>query len=258
MLSPAGAGQVLAPWPNRLDTGRYQFEGTHASAAIDETARNTAIHGLVRWLSWQPLRVEASVVSLTCTVGPQPGYPWRLRLELDYDLEPTTLTVSVRASNGSLGRCPFGIGFHPYLAAIPHGLDDARLEVPATEHLLLDERGLPVGVESPGGGLLVGELRDQALDDCYTGLRVDGDGYWRVRFQPSGPSGAEVVLFADARFGYVMCFTGDTLDPPRRRRGVAVEPMTCPPNALRSGTDLVVLDPGATFSASWGIGFSAR
>jgi len=32
-----------------------------------------------------------------------------------------------------------------------------------------------------------------------------------------------------------------------------VEPMTCPPNALVNGTDLVVLEPGETFSATWGI-----
>ena len=46
-------------------------------------------------------------------------------------------------------------------------------------------------------------------------------------------------------------FTGDTLRPGQRRRSVAVEPMTCPPNALADHVDLVVLDPGAEWSGTW-------
>jgi aldose 1-epimerase len=29
--------------------------------------------------------------------------------------------------------------------------------------------------------------------------------------------------------------------------------MTCPPDALRSGTDLVRMEPGASWQATWGI-----
>jgi aldose 1-epimerase len=36
-------------------------------------------------------------------------------------------------------------------------------------------------------------------------------------------------------------------------RGIAVEPMTCPADAFNSGTDLVVLDPGAKHEAGWTI-----
>ena len=57
----------------------------------------------------------------------------------------------------------------------------------------------------------------------------------------------------DRHFRYVMAFTGDTLEPDRRRRAIAVEPMTCPPDALRSGADLVRLEPGAKWDGSWGI-----
>jgi galactose mutarotase-like enzyme len=49
-------------------------------------------------------------------------------------------------------------------------------------------------------------------------------------------------------------YTGDTLgELQRRRRGVAIEPMTCPPNALRTGTDVIVLQPGHEWTARWGI-----
>jgi aldose 1-epimerase len=49
-----------------------------------------------------------------------------------------------------------------------------------------------------------------------------------------------------------MVFTGDDL-PDVARRGLAVEPMTCAPNAFRSGDGLIVLEPGETHLGSWGI-----
>jgi aldose 1-epimerase len=49
-----------------------------------------------------------------------------------------------------------------------------------------------------------------------------------------------------------MVFTGDTL-PDGGRRSLAVEPMTCAPNAFRSGDGLVRLEPEQTHNSSWGI-----
>ncbi len=75
---------------------------------------------------------------------------------------------------------------------------------------------------------------------------------WAGLDAPDGTSGAS--LWADAGFGYLMVYTGDTLGQvERRRHGVAIEPMTCPPNALRTGKDLLSLEPGQKWSASWGI-----
>ena len=64
-------------------------------------------------------------------------------------------------------------------------------------------------------------------------------------------------MWCDANFGYLMVFTGDALpDAPRRRTGLAVEPMTCAPDAFRSGDGLLVLDPAETWSGRWGIASS--
>jgi aldose 1-epimerase len=49
-------------------------------------------------------------------------------------------------------------------------------------------------------------------------------------------------------------FTGDSLPAgSRRTSGIAVEPMTCAPDAFNSGDGLLVLEPGQQFTASWGI-----
>ena len=37
------------------------------------------------------------------------------------------------------------------------------------------------------------------------------------------------------------------------RPAVAIEPMTCAPDAFNSGHGLIVLEPGGSWSGSWGI-----
>jgi aldose 1-epimerase len=254
--SSAGRGQVLAPWPNRLDGGRYAFGGREGSAAIDEPELGNAIHGLVRWLPWGLGSRTEEAVALDCVLHPQPAYPWRLELGLEYRLGPEGLAISVRATNASAGPAPFGIGFHPYLTlGIP--VDDVRLTISASRRLVTDERALPVGEEEVSGsefdyagGRPIGEAH---LDTCFAGLARGSDGRSRTRVETVDGVRA-IEVWADDVFGYVQAYTGDTLEPAsRRRQGLAVEPMTCPPNAFASGVDVIRLEPNAAWSGAWGI-----
>jgi aldose 1-epimerase len=66
--------------------------------------------------------------------------------------------------------------------------------------------------------------------------------------------GGRVVLWQDDRYPYLMLFTGDSIPQEQRRRhGLGVEPMTCAPNAYQTGEGLIALEPGETFTGSWGI-----
>ena len=254
--SHGGRGQVLAPWPNRLGDGRYTFQGAQAQAPINEPERGNAIHGLVRWMPWRMVGRAQNQVTMACELRPSPAYPFALRLTLEYRLGRDGLTVATEAENLGEVDLPFGLGFHPYLTVGTPTVDQIRLTVPAERRLICDDRGLPTTSAPVSGtefdftqGRLIGVTR---LDTGYTGLRRDADGRARVELDhPDGAGGA--TLWADERFGYLMIFTGDTLDPASRRTAVAVEPMTCPPDALRSGTDVTVLRPGARWTGTWGI-----
>jgi aldose 1-epimerase len=254
--SSAGRGQVLAPWPNRLDGGRYAFDGRPGTAAIDEPERGNAIHGLVRWLPWLVAARTDDAVALKCVLHPQPAYPWRLELGLEYRLVANGLEVVARATNASAEAAPFGIGFHPYLT-IGMPVDDVRLTIPASRRLTTNERALPVGEEDVAGtefdftvGRSVGATR---LDTCFTGLARGSDGRSRARLESAGGE-RRVEIWADEAFGYLQAYTGDTLEPAaRRRQAVAIEPMTCPPNAFASGVDVIPLEPGVPWSGAWGI-----
>lgn len=254
-MSMSGRGQVLVPWPNRVQGGSYEFGGRTHQLALDEPSAGNAIHGLVRWAGWTVVEREATRVVLQHTLHPQPGYPFALRVSIEYALLPTGLHVQTTATNVGAQPCPFGAGAHPYVTVGTPSVDSALLHVPADRVLQADEHGIPVG-----SGLVDGTEHDfrqprpigeTRLDTAFTGLERDTDGIARVELRHPD-HGDGLALWVDVRYPYLMLYTGDDR-PDVRRRSLAVEPMTCPPNAFRSGDDLIVLEPGEAFRGTWGI-----
>jgi aldose 1-epimerase len=247
-----GRGQVLVPWVNRVRDGAWHFEGRDLQLAVSEPATRTAIHGLVRWCAWQPQEVTADCVRLGCRLMAQTGYPWSLDVAVEYAVGPGGLAVTMAATNLADSPAPFAAGMHPYLAVAGHLVDDVVLTVPAETRQLVDERLLPAGTAPVSwdhdfrAGRLIGSLQ---LDDAFTDLTRGEDGRAVVR---AATEDAAVELWLDEAFRWVQVFTGDTLER-GARESLAVEPMTSPADAFNSGTDLVVIEPGRTWSGSFGI-----
>ncbi|MER5935114.1 gluconokinase, GntK/IdnK-type [Streptomyces sp. NPDC002054] len=252
-----GRGQLLVPWPNRLGDGRYRFDGQDLQLPLTEPEKQNAIHGLLRWTPWQLLGRTEDTVRVGTTLHPQPGYPFLLEVAAEYRLGPDGLDVAVSATNAGAGSAPYGVGQHPYLTVGTDLVDTALLTVPARYRLRTDERGMPAGQEPVDGTAYdfrtACPIGDLALDTAFTGLDRDSGGRAVVRLaHPSGLRGVDLWLGEGTR--YVQVYTGDTLaEPGRRRRGVAVEAMSCPADAFRSGTDLTVLEPGAVHVLRWGL-----
>jgi aldose 1-epimerase len=254
-LCPSGRGQVLMPWPNRIEDGSYEFDGRGHQLPLTEAAARNAIHGLVRWVAWTVAeRGEARVV-LEHLLHPQPGYPFALALQVEYALDDDGLTVRTTATNVGADPCPFGSGNHPYLTLGTETVDALRLTVPAGVVLESGDRGLPGAARAVAGTELdfrtPRPIGGTQLDNAFTGLERGADGRVRVELRDDA-SGGELVLWADESYTHLQLFTGDPL-PDVARRSLAVEPMTCPPNAFRSGEGVIRLEPGASWSGAWGI-----
>lgn len=247
---PAGRrGGVLLPWPNRLRDGRWHWRGADLQLDVASPEKPNASHGLLSWQPWSVLDRGAGVLTVGTVVEPRPGYPFRLAAALDYALFPDSLAVTVRVRNAGTGDAPFGAGMHPYLsvgATEDGGIGEAELTVPARTRLETDG-GLPTGGRAEFDGA-VGRIGDRALDVPLTDLDRDGDGWARLRLR--GPAGG-LELAVDEAWPWLQVYTGDTLPEGQRRRSVAVEPMTCPPNALADGVDLVILEPGGEWAGTW-------
>jgi len=145
-LPPAAAGQLLAPWPNRIDNGRYTFNGAEEQLAVSEPAKSTAIHGLTRWANWTGIRHDASAVLLRCEPHGQQGYPFSVEIDALYEVDAETgLRVTITARNRGSHPAPYGNGWHPYFQVATPSIDECELTLPASRYLPLDERGLPSG-----------------------------------------------------------------------------------------------------------------
>jgi aldose 1-epimerase len=259
---PGGAGQLLIPWPNRVRDGRYDWDGEHRQLDISEPATGNASHGFTRWLPWRLVAEDhgagASSVRFGLRLYPQHGYPHILELTARYALSGDGLTVEIAARNAGATAAPYGFGAHPYLTLGrgPGSIGEAVLELPADSWLPVDERKIPTGKESVAGTPYdfrrPRRIADTVLDTAFTGLGRDADGRARVRLtEADGSRGVE--LWVGPEVGWLQVYTGDTLDAAHRRGGVAVEPMSCPPNAFATGEDVVRLEPGERIVHRWGI-----
>ena len=255
-LSPASAGQILAPWPNRIRDGHYTFEGQAYQLGLTEPARHNAIHGLANWSRWTlASRTDASV-TLEFELPAQIGYPWWLTLRTTWTVSADGLRCDQEVINNGTTNAPWGYSVHPYLQLTGVAVNDIQLHVPGRTRILADARLLPIGaVKVTGTEYDYTEPRrigDAVLDTTFGDIDHDADGITAVTIADPA-SAAKVVVWADEQFKYWQVFSGDTLHGERFRRSVAIEPMTCPPDAFRTGRDLIVLEPGQSWSASWGI-----
>ena len=247
-------GWVLAPWPNRVADGRYHHNGTAYQLPINEVAAHNALHGLVGWMPWTVSELDVRRIRLTLELAPQDGYDGCLDLAATYQLGDDGLSVTLEAANRGGATAPYGVGHHPYLT-VGRRIDECELKIPAAAFAPMDDRGHPSDARSVSGTELDFRssrvLGSTVIDHPFTELdRRDG---WATVTLRDPASDRTVRLQADPSFGWLHVFTADTHGD-RARHSLAVEPMTCPPDAFNSGTDLVVLAPGDAHRAAYRLG----
>lgn len=266
-VRPGHRGSTLAPWPNRIVDGKYTFADVEHQVPLTEPARGHALHGLASWIEFVPVDKEASHVTLEGVVEAQKGYPWRLTVRTTYALTSLGLTQSVTALNESDSAAPWGTSAHPYLVAGSGHVDDWTLELPAAQVLqVTPDRLIPtelvdVDVDADRFDFRTARrIGAVEVDHAFTGLDADEDGVVTARLTDAAGSGVEMAW--DAACPWVQLFTSDQpggASDPAHRAGVALEPMTCAPDAFNADryayeTGLIVLQPGESATAHWRIG----
>jgi aldose 1-epimerase len=223
---------------------------------LTEPDRGHALHGLVVWQDFAVVSQEPYAVALGATVPAQTGYPFRLDLVVTYSLTEQGLTIGLQATNTGPGPAPFGAGIHPYLRAGDGMVDDWFLELPAASMLdVTPDRLVPLDVhpvtESPSQFDFQRRraIADTFLDHAFTDLIADADGMFSARLTDSNRSGVLIRWGTDC--GWLQVHTADRPDPATSRIGLAVEPMTCPPDAFNSGRDLMVLPADGSAVVEW-------
>lgn len=256
-VRPNYRGAVIAPWPNRIADGRYEFDGQEQQVPINEIDRHNALHGLVHWVRWHVAEAGTDHLVLTHDLVAQQGYPYPLRLQIEYRLGADGLTTTLQATNVGDRPAPYGCCPHPYLKAGSGLVDQWVLTVPAATRLEVDQqRLLPTSrhpVTDVDSDFRTPQLvAGREIDHAFTDLTPGQDGRTVVEvWNPDERVGVQMTWGKWAP--WVQVHTADRPEPEHHRVGLAVEPMSCPPDAFNSRPADVTLEPGRTHVAEWTI-----
>lgn len=259
-IRPVYRGALIAPWPNRIADGRYSWKGRDHQLPLNEVSLGHALHGLVQWIRWEPIDVHANRLVLAHDLVPQDGYPFALSLRVAFEVGDDGLTTVLRATNRGAEAVPYGCCPHPYLTPGSGRLDDWLLTLPASRRVEVDERLIPsdeAAVDAVDCDFRADAvIGDRQIDHAFTGLGRGADGDATVRIvDPEAGTGVQMSWGAWA--SWVQIHTADRPEPSLHRAGLAVEPMSCLPDAFNDPAGAPSLAPGAAHEAAWTISVTA-
>ncbi|MFM5904985.1 MAG: aldose 1-epimerase family protein [Micrococcales bacterium] len=249
-------GVVMAPWANRIDGGRWTYQGRVRQFDLNIVSQQNSNHGLL--LNWPYKVVEQteSAVTLSATIFPRDAYPFLVETTVRYELTETGLVVTHSAVNRSADPAPYGVGGHPYFKFSKVDTGDLTLTLSAKSYLPTDDRQIPTGIDPVAGTRFDltrgGLIRDNFIDQDYTDLEFGSDGLAHTTLTTAGGEGIDV--WQDSNFKHVVIFT-PSFFPTRDGEvfAAAIEPATLGPNAFNTGNDLMWLETDKSWSGSWGV-----
>jgi galactose mutarotase-like enzyme len=162
-------------------------------------------------------------------------FPHELRIEAGIADQTLTITTSVRATGNV--PVPISFGYHPYFGLPSVERNDWLVEIPVTEAVVLDIENLPTGEVEPAE-VSAGELGSRTFDDEFV---TPG-----APFALEGGGRRIEVSFGEG-YPYAQVYAPDDDDV------IAFEPMTAPTNALVTGRDLQLVEPGESYEASFSV-----
>lgn len=245
-------GIPIFPVVNRLEDGRYLFDGVPYQLPINEPSRNNALHGLLHHL--QPevdLAKSGSEATLTYRYkGEEKGYPFPVDVAIHYCLNAdSSLEIEYRIHNRHHSAIPVGIGWHPYFG-FSHPVDDCLLKLPPVQRLGIDSRLLPTGEKLPFDAFKEpSSLRDVQLDDCFALIPDETrETASIILWSEKHLLGVEIwQQTGDQAFNFIqVCTAAD-------RQSVAIEPVSCGINAFNTGDGLITLPADDSFTARMGV-----
>lgn len=240
-------GAKLAPFPGRVENGKYSFSGQNYLLDLNEAGAGNAIHGLIYNQSFDIVETSCTEQKGSATLENKyeggEGYPFKFTIRIQFVLEDHGLTLKTTLKNRDNATIPIGDGWHAYLK-LGTIVDSLEIELPEVEKLELGPKLIPTGQREhqPSRKFMIGE---QELDDCFKLHNLTGtvttylskeDRTLEI-WQETGHEG----------YNYLVVYI-----PPDRDR-IAIEPMTCAPNSFNNGEGLIKLKPQQSIDLTTGI-----
>lgn len=226
----------LFPFPNRISEGKYEFNQLKYELDCNETTLNNALHGHIYDKPFSVKSIEAddnnTIVALHYVDdGKTTGFPFPYQIKIIYTFTKEKTTINFQVFNNGKKPFPFGIGWHPYFKT--NNLNLCSLDFEAETQYELDNKMIPQ-LEIPLKFKTPLLIENTFLDDCF------------ITNKPQATFNCEAYKI-DIKFSsktdksYLQIYTPPTRDC------IAIEPMTCAPNAFNNKNGLQVLEPNEKF-----------
>ena len=234
------AGAILFPFANRINEGKYEFQGSQYSLPCNEPGRDNAIHGLIFDKQFivdesQTTSKYARVVLSYTENKPPEGYPFPFKIELKYTLKQTALSLEVKVHNIGDKDLPFNLGWHPYFCV--NSFDSSFMSFKSHKQVIFNENLISLGMSE----IKIPDpysLKDKTLDDCFVlydkNVELYTDDY-------------AIMISGKPKSDYLQIYA-----PPKEKR-LAVEPMTGISDSFNHKRGIHILKPNNTKKETWTI-----
>ena len=243
-------GAKLSPFPNRINKGKYQFNGLEYQLAINSPPH--AMHGLC----WnRPFTKKSELVTSSSAKiilqadynSMNPGFPFPYHIEREYTLESGNFTCLTRIVNTGKQSMPLGDGWHPYFTT-GSKINNIKLQLSKSKQLELSETLIPTG-KHVAKDMFTNPtlLNDIVLDYCFE--LGHKEGIAEIRLIDEQQNVCIVIWQQTGKHGYnfIQAYT------PPHRNSIAIEPMSCAPDAFNNKNGLIILPPAESVEFCFGV-----
>lgn len=246
-------GSNLFPFPNRIKDGVYSFNNKKYQLHLNFPNENNAIHGLIYSKPFKLVAKQSGEKSATCTLeynadGTSQGFPFKYRLQVIFIFSKDSgLTVETLVENTGTTEMPTGNGWHPYFK-LKSKVDELYFQFPSGESFETDKQMIPngkaVNFEKYHTETQIGK---DNFDTCFS-IKTSDIKASIILKDPALNGGLEIWQETGInKFNFLQVYT------PPHRNTIALEPMTCMPDAFNNQKGIIVLKPRETVNFSWGV-----
>ncbi|HTB07589.1 MAG TPA: aldose 1-epimerase [Bacteroidia bacterium] len=243
-------GAKLSPFPNRVNNGKYEFAGNEYH--LEKNAPPHALHGLCWNLPFalQESTVKNNSVQVILQADYKAlniGFPFSYHIEIEYTLEDGKFKCLTRIVNTSEYSIPIADGWHPYFTT-GSKINTLKLQLPLCRQVELDKTLIPTGKYLPNQEFETPTiLNDMMLDHCFELDKNQDIAQTRLIDKSNGISILIWQKVGDRGYNFIQLYT------PPDRNSIAIEPMTCSPDAFNNKNGLIVLSPGESVEFTFGV-----
>ncbi|MEM6685521.1 MAG: aldose 1-epimerase, partial [Bacteroidota bacterium] len=244
--SQSSASAIMFPFVNRVQDGKYTFEGKTYQLPINEPAKNNAIHGLLYTQKFELYDTQVSTEHARVTLqyiydGNTQGFPFPFHFFVTYTLTETTLKVTMKVVNTGTATFPFTIGWHPYFNA--ENLYEIEIDFNcAVEYTTTDDRSITNGT-TPHALKMPFQLKNNQFDTAY---QLENS---EIQFSTQK---YKAIITGNAATNFVQFFT------PATENIIAIEPTVGLSNSFNNGIGLQTLASNKTYEIAWTVVIEQR